>query len=85
MSPPGHSQSVIVSSCHSNPSLFTTRLVNWTLVTRVRPKEFLQKQKELIVRCPVSAETRKKQKAQIGQKLTERIDFLQKQPLSVRN
>ena len=37
------------------------------------------------MRWPLSAETRKKQKGQKAQKITERLDFLQKQPLSVLN
>ena len=52
---------------------------------RDRPKEFLQKQKALNVRWPLSAETRKKQKGQKAQKYTERLEFLQKQPLSLKN
>ena len=52
---------------------------------RDRMKEFLQKQKVLNVRWSFSAETRKKQRGQKAQKLKERLDFLQKQPLSVKN
>ena len=52
---------------------------------RDRMKEFLQKQKVLNVRWSFSAETRKKQKGQKAQKLKERLDFLQKEPLSVKN